>query len=156
MAEQDVASDTFTEFVRVVGPRLKQVLVASFGSEVGVEAVSEALAYGWEHWGRVSAMDNPAGYLYRVGRSHGRRMLRRRSVPVWPSPPGEAPWVEPGLSGALARLSERQRAAVLLVHGADWSLQETAQLMGITRGAVQKHTVRGLRTLRRALGGDDA
>jgi hypothetical protein len=31
------------------------------------------LAYGFEHWGKVGPMANPAGYLYRVGQSEARR-----------------------------------------------------------------------------------
>ena len=45
---------------------------------------AEALAFGWEHWNRVREMDNPCGYLYRVGRSRADapRELRLPPVPV--------------------------------------------------------------------------
>lgn len=40
--------ESYTEFVRDVEPRLKRALVAAFGIEAGLEAASEALAYGWD------------------------------------------------------------------------------------------------------------
>ena len=64
MVDQETSTDSFTDFVRVAEPRLRQALCAAFGGEVGRESASEALAYGWEHWDRVSAMSNPAGYLW--------------------------------------------------------------------------------------------
>lgn len=75
-----------------------------FGQELGREATAKALAYGWEHWDRVGAMENPTGYSYRVGRSRSRS---RRALPVFaPVPTSELPNVGPALSGALAGLSE--------------------------------------------------
>ena len=141
----------FTEFFGDVEPRLRYALTASLGVDVGGEAAAEALAYGWEHWNRVGRMDNPAGYLYRVGRSRGRRLRRRHSsLP----PVGEVslPWVEVGLPAALAELSERQRVAVILVHSLGWTQSEVGELLGVSQGAVRTHLERGLARLRRKLG----
>ena len=110
------AAQSFTEFVRDVEPRLKNALVAAFGTEVGIEATRDALAVGWERWDEVRQTTNPAGYLFGVGRNKARRRLRRRRV--FPVPPADHdPWVEPALPGALRRLSERQRVTVMLLHG---------------------------------------
>ena len=68
----------FEAFVRDAEPRLRRAPVAAYGFEEGRDATAEALAYAWEHWGRVRAMPNAAGYLFRVAQS-GRR---RRRVPV--------------------------------------------------------------------------
>jgi DNA-directed RNA polymerase specialized sigma24 family protein len=145
-------SSEFTDFVRKVEARLKHALVALYGFDHGVEATAEALAYAWEHWNRVSAMDNPAGYLYRVGRSKTRRI--RRPIPVLPPVPAPAmPTVEPGLPEAISRLSDRQRVAVMLVHAFGWTQAEAGQLMGIAATSVQKHLERGLAKLRTAIGG---
>lgn len=38
-----------------------------FGRDNGVEATSEAFAYAWEDWARVSVMENPIGYLISRG-----------------------------------------------------------------------------------------
>ena len=144
-------SESFTSFVEEVEPRLKRALCVGFGIESGVEATADALAYGWEHWDRIRDMDNPAGYLYQVGRSRTR--ARRTPRPTFPALPAEAsPWVEPGLPAALARLSESQRQAVWLVHGFEWTLDETASLLDVSVSTVRKHLERGEKKLRTALG----
>lgn len=145
--------ESFCRFVEERGRRLQHGLVSALGREVGAEAASEALAYGWEHWDRVGVMDNPAGFLFTVGRNWGRRQFRRQAAPFPVSPPAHNsdPLVEPALPAALAGLSERQRTATLLVHGAGWSLAEVADLLRLDRGTVLKHAERGLAKLRRAL-----
>lgn len=147
----EVQAGSFAAFAGEVTPRLKAALVAAVGVERAADAAGEALAYAWEHWEQVGTMENPAGYLYRVGLSRGRRW--RRLPPVFPPPPdGEMPWVEPGLPRALAGLSERQRVAVVLVHCLGWTQEEVAGLLGISRGSVQTHLERGLHHLRASLG----
>ena len=151
MVDHDTLADSFTEFVGEVEPRLRHALCAAFGGDHGREATAEALAYGWEHWSRVREMDNPAGYLWGVGRNHARRMQQRKAA--FPEPPADTmPWIEPGLAPALARLSERQRLAVMLVYGLGWSYGEVAELLGVSKGTVQTQARRGLVKLRRAVG----
>jgi DNA-directed RNA polymerase specialized sigma24 family protein len=127
-------------------------LCSAFGIEVGQEAAAEALAFAWEHWERIRSTDNPAGYLYGVGRNKARGSTRRRH-PVLPAvPPGRLPWIEPALPAALARLSERQRTVVMLLYSFDWSMGEVAEWLGMARGTVQLHARRALFKLRRDLG----
>jgi hypothetical protein len=63
-------------------PRLRRAFVAAYGTQRGYEATAEALAYGWEHWRRIRSLDNPLGYLYRVGQSRTRPRRPLRS-PEW-------------------------------------------------------------------------
>jgi len=143
----------FEEFVLATEPPLRRALVAAYGYEDGREAAADALAYAWEHWARVREMPNAAGYLYRVARSsvsHGRRWRRR--PPLLAAPPGAEHRFEPGLPAALAALSERQRVAVVLVHGFGYTLREVAELTGIKVTTVQNHLERGLTRLRDRLG----
>jgi RNA polymerase sigma factor (sigma-70 family) len=147
------AVDDFDRFVSVVGARLRRVLIAHHGVEVGNDATDEALAYAWEHWGRVQVMDNPAGYLYRVASSSARRHRRwRRTVdlPFERTRPDEPS--DPGLHTALATLTPPQRVCVVLVHVYDWTYDQTAEVTGYSVAAVTNHVHRGLRGLRRALG----
>ena len=142
---------SFTEFVTLFEARLRQSLTATFGVERGADAAAETLAYGWEHWDRVEVMDNPGGYLYRVGYDRARRTSRRSMrLPVVDS--GRLPWVEPGLPKAVASLPEQQRIVVTLVYGYQWSMGEVAQYLGVAKGTVQTHAKRGLGRLRRKLG----
>jgi len=46
-----------------------RAFVAAYGGERGREATAESLAFAWEHWDRISRMDNAPGYLFRVGQS---------------------------------------------------------------------------------------
>lgn len=143
--------DGFTEFFRVVEPRLRRGLVAAHGLHQGQEATAAAMEYAWEQWDRVRGLENPAGYLYRVGCHAASRSQRDRVV--FPDVEQErCPWVEPGLPKALGRLSEQQRVVVVLLHCFEWSHAEVAELLGISRGSVQEHEERALRKLRRTLG----
>jgi len=153
MASSSTDSESFSHLVGECAKQLQNGLIAALGPEMGVEATSEALAYGWEHWERVRAMESPVGFLFTVGRNWGRRQLRRLPV-SFPDPivaVGADPLVEPALPGALARLSERQRITTVLVHGAGWTLAEVADLLGVDRGTVHKHAERGLKKLRAAM-----
>ncbi len=144
-------SESYTEFVTQSGARIQQGLMAALGPDSGPDAAAEALTYGWEHWDRVSAMDNPAGYLFVVGRRRGRELDRPLVFPLILRPDDGAPWVEPALPDALALLSERQRVATLLVHGGGWTYVEVADLLDVDRGTVKKHADRGLEKLRSAM-----
>jgi len=150
---QGMLAESFTGFVEEAGQRIQHALVAAFGREVGVDAAAEAMAYGWEHWDRIHAMKNPAGYVYVVGRDRARSMKRPRVVVNAAPESGGSPWVEPGLVGALGELSERQRVAVVLVHGGEWTISEVAVLLDISRGSVKRHLERGTANLRRRLEG---
>ena len=145
-------TEAFTAFAQDAGERVRRALIATYGPELGAEATAEALAYGWEHWARVRQMENPAGYLYRVGRSRTRAL--RTPLRVFPEVEIEQwPWVEPALPEALSRLPERQRTVVVLIHSFSWTHAEVAGLLGISRGAVQRHETRALVKLRIGLGG---
>lgn len=150
MADETTTTD-FSQFVSSNERGLRQSLTAALGSEVGREAAAEALVYAWENWDRVGDLDNPAGYLYRLGLNWGRKRVGRRSVVFQEVPDSPRDWFEPGLPAALAGLSEKQRVVVYLVHGHDWSLSEVAELLEISKGTAQTHMERGMAKLRREL-----
>lgn len=153
MAVQAPSRTAFTAFAHEVEPRLRYALVAACGTQRGVDATVDALEWAWEHWDKLEAARNPAGYLYRVAR---RRALRN-PAPTFPllrdpATDDDKPWVEPGLERALKRLSTKQRLVVVLVEGFGWTHQEMAEFLGVGRSTVQKHLERGLARLRRDLG----
>ncbi len=148
MVAEDTLTESFTGFFTAVQPRLRRALVAAFGTQDGSEATQEALAWGWEHWDELRVMENPAGYLYRVGRSRVRRhRIGGRSLPPVRSE-AALPWVEPELPRALDRLSEKQRVAVVLIHCLEWTHAEVAGYLGVTVGTVQTHAERGVHVIR--------
>lgn len=140
--------DDFASFVADATPRLRRAFVACRGVGGAADATAEALAYGWEHWDRLRLMENPLGYLYRVGQSR----TRTRRALVLP-PPAELglPDVEPALVPALLALSVQQRTAVWLVHGCGWSYREVAEAMDVSASAVGTHVARALEHLRARL-----
>ncbi len=149
---RETGVDEFTEFVRLHEPRLRQALVAARGVQVGRDAACDALAYGWEHWDRVSVLDNPVGYLYRVG-VRSRQASDRRSL-LFEGDAARIPDVEPKLVDSISRLPQRQRTVVVLVHCFEWSLSEVAEVTGLAKSTVQNHLERGMRSLRTSLGVD--
>jgi DNA-directed RNA polymerase specialized sigma24 family protein len=129
--------EAFDGFVGEVEAGLRRALVAAYGSEAGRDSAMDALVWAWQHWSRVQAMENPGGYLFRVGQSVARRRLRRdaRAATVrFSVDANDGSEFEPALERCLAELSSRQRAAVVLVHGYGYTLAEAAQLMGCSVG----------------------
>jgi RNA polymerase sigma factor (sigma-70 family) len=137
----DQPDESFSAFFADAEPRLRRALVASLGPTRGREAAADALAWAWEEWDRIQSFENLCGYLYRVGQSRS----RRRRQPF-----------EPQLVPALAQLSERQRSAVVLIHGFGWTYREVAEMTGLSISSVQNHLERGLAKLRKSLGSCDA
>ena len=141
------ATAGFEALIAELHPRLARALVAAYGPERGNEAVAEAMAWAWEHRDDLLEMENPGGYLYRVGQSRSRP---RRTPPLFPSAvEAGTPWVEPSLPSALRELTEQQRVCVVLAHGYGWTHREVAELLSIAPTTVQNHVERGLAALRR-------
>jgi DNA-directed RNA polymerase specialized sigma24 family protein len=142
----------FEAFVKDVEPRLSRALAAAYGFEDGRDATAEALAYAFEHWGRLQHIANLPGYLFRVGQSRSRR---RRQPVVFAVPDSTDNPFEPGLPAALGSLTQRQRLAVVLVYGYGYTLREVAELTGTRPTTVQNHLARGLARLRSRMGVSD-
>lgn len=142
----------FEIFVADVEPRIREALSASLGSQRGRDATADALAYAWENWERVREMDNPAGYLYVVGRDRGRKQVRSRHVTLLPVGQSRLPEVEPKLIGYLERLPERQRIVVVLLYCFEWTMSEVAEVLGLSKSTIQRHAERGLASLRIQMG----
>jgi DNA-directed RNA polymerase specialized sigma24 family protein len=149
--------DVFEAFVVRVKPRLLQALVATYGPTDGREACVDALSWAWEHWDRLAEVEQPVGYLYRVGQSATRHFLPK------PLPPrllavvaDDFPDIEPQLLPALSRLPKQQRIVVVLVYGYGWRQAEVARLLEINSSTVSDYLNRAIDRLRRELEDTDA
>jgi DNA-directed RNA polymerase specialized sigma24 family protein len=143
----------FELFAKNEGERVRRALVGFYGVEVGSEAAAEAMAVAWERWADVDAMNNPAGYLFRIGQSKVRPLMRWKARrisfpggdPAGPSTDSDA-LVD--LFTALRRLNPIERTVVLLVKSYGHSYRDVARLLEISEAAVGNHLHRGLGRLR--------
>jgi DNA-directed RNA polymerase specialized sigma24 family protein len=146
----------FEAFYRAThGGLVTSMLLVSGDAELAREATDEAFARAVGAWNRVSAMDSPAGWTYRVALNAMRRRARRaglerrllarqRPAPAVPAPAGEA-WA------IVADLPPRQRTAVVLRHVADLTEPQIAAAMGVSRSTVSSTLADAAAALRRAL-----
>lgn len=151
--------EDFDAFYARVERPLSVALGTRYGPQVGREAAVEALSWAWEHWDRLRPMDNPSGYLYRVGQTRARRLRPMRPLRPHRDVDGatvDEVVVEPGLDAALDSLSLRQRQVVVLAHGYGCTHREIGSLLGLSSSTVQNHAERGLAKLRHRLEAPDA
>jgi RNA polymerase sigma-70 factor (ECF subfamily) len=154
--ERPPHDDVLAEFERFVAShelRLRVALVAAYGPCDGRAATVDALSWAWEHWDRLRGMDNPVGYLYRVGQSASRRYAVR-AIPIdgrpveAPDPAGdELAGVSPELAAAVGALPTQQRVVLMLVHAFGWTQRDVAQLLEINPSTVREHLDRALTRL---------
>ena len=142
-------SAAYTAFIADAEPRLRRALVARYGMQQGRDATLDAMVYAWRHWERVEAMENPVGYLFRVGSSSVR--ASKEPPLLGPVDDHREPWIEPGLERSLTKLSESQRVAVVLHHSFEWSYGEIAELLEVSVSTVRNHLERGMDKLRAGL-----
>ena len=137
------AFETFYEAERM---RLFQALAVITGSRAEAEDISqEAFLRVWERWDRVATLERPAGYLHRTAMNAFRDRYRRsklsmgRAVQAIPEPHDDLGAVEARsvTSQALAGLSPRQRAAIVLTEGLGYSAEEAGEFLGIKGSTVR-------------------
>ena len=92
----------FEQFVIRTEPGLRRALSGCMARDAVGDALAEAFAHAWQHQDRITRMEHPVGYLFRVARSKTR--TRKQGFLPWTSA-DELPDVEPGLVSALASLS---------------------------------------------------
>ena len=126
------------------------------------EVVQDAFVAMHGGWQRLGDPEKALAYLRQAVVNRSRSVLRHRTVTgdnpqqALPDTPGAghgAPGLleQPAARAALAGLPDRQREAIVLRYYAGLSEGEIAAAMGISRGAVNSHTARGLSALRAAL-----
>ena len=140
---------------REQGGRMWRAVLAFAGDpEVASDAVAEAFTQALR---RVGEIHSPERWLWRAAFRIAAGELKergRRSPEIEGSyEMAEAPT---DLLVALGRLSEKQRAAVVLHHAGGYPVKEIAAIIGSTSAAVKVHLSRGRKRLRELLKDDDA
>ena len=159
MTRPDGPHDDAAGFCAAEYPQLVRALSLYVGdADLAEEVAQEALLR--RAWGRVSQLESPGGWTWRVAvnlaNSHFRRRqaARRarqqldRDTAHHDPDGGDAVAVRQ----AVASLPVRQRSALVLRHVLDLSAPETAVRMGISADAVRSLTKRATATLRAQLG----
>ena len=138
---------------------LRRIALTTTGDpELAGDLVQEAFIRTLRARGAPDQPDELFFYLVRVvvnlTRSHAARSARRaaRRRPGRPdedlSRPVDATSSDAPLTAAVARLPRRRREVVFLRFWLDLSVEQTAQTMGISTGAVKTHTSRAVDSLR--------
>jgi RNA polymerase sigma-70 factor, ECF subfamily len=119
------------------------------------ELTQDAFLRVFERWDQVHGMDDPAGYLYRTAMNAFRTWHRRaalglkRTIGLTASDDRIAEVEsEDVVVRALAPLSPRQRAAVVLVDLLGYSSEEAGRMLGIRAATVRTHAARAHSDLR--------
>ena len=135
------AARSFDGWYRAEHPRVLGLLTVVAGDpDVAREATAEAFVRALERWDRVSTMDSPAAWTYRVGVNLVRRRFRRaafeKRVLTGEQAPAPPPAIESELWDAVRALPVRQRTAVALRYVCDLSQEEIAAVMHVAAGTV--------------------
>lgn len=140
---------------REQGGRMWRAVLAFAGDpEVASDAVAEAFAQALR---RGSEIHSPERWLWRAAFRIAAGELKERGRRSMASEEGSYEMEEPAreLMAALEKLSEKQRAAVVLHHAGGYPVREIAAIIGSTSGAVKVHLSRGRKKLRELLKDDD-
>jgi RNA polymerase sigma-70 factor (sigma-E family) len=150
--------DEFTAFVAGVQSELQRTAWLLTGSwEEAEDVVASSLAKVWRHWDRVSVANVREAYarrmLVNVFLSSRRRLWRLEyphAAPEAPAvkDPSDSVAVRATIEAALAKLSARQRAALVLRFFDDLPEAQVADVMGCRVGTVKSTTAKAVERLR--------
>jgi RNA polymerase sigma-70 factor, ECF subfamily len=140
-------------------PLLRLLFAMTGNSTEAEELAQEAMTRAFERWGRVSGMDSPAGYVYRVAVNLNRSRLRRVRLRLLkqreiPHPLHAEPEIVGTVVAALAGLPRGQREALLLVEWLGLDAPEAGRILGISASSVRSRVHRAKAALH-AEGGDE-
>jgi RNA polymerase sigma-70 factor (sigma-E family) len=155
----DVRREDEPEYREYVAARLESLRRIAFllchDWHAADDLVSTVLLKLYRSWSRVRRADNVDAYVRGMLTNawlDERRRPWRRERPEAELPEVAAAPVEPGDHSGIGRLlrslGPRQRAVVVLRFYCDLSVEQTANLLGISEGTVKSQSARGLETLR--------
>lgn len=127
------------------------------------DLVQEAFIVVLERWDRVRAMEDPTGYLYRVAFNAWRKRAGQAARAVQrlagrtqdPGDPFEDVEARTMIGSALADLTPRQRAALVLTELLGMSSEEAGRILKIRPVTVRVLSSQARASMRERIGGTD-
>jgi RNA polymerase sigma-70 factor (ECF subfamily) len=123
--------------------------------ETAEDLTQETLLRVWRNWASVSTMERPDRWALRVAFNLAKsgfrrlRVARRIAELADIAPPADAdPTDAIAVRAAVATLPPRQRAAIVLRYFNDFSVADTAAVMGCAEGTVKALTSQAVANLR--------
>jgi RNA polymerase sigma-70 factor (sigma-E family) len=148
----------FSEYFAARVQRFRRVAFALCGDWHGAEDLVQAMFVQlYRRWRRVRPGTADAYArrillnLFLAGRRTAGRVYVTSDPPEPPAPPGRDSHLRLDVERALAELTPRQRAMVVLRFLEDLPVAEVAALLGVAEGTVKSQTARGVEALRAAL-----
>jgi RNA polymerase sigma factor (sigma-70 family) len=152
----------FSDFFAEHRVRLVRACILLAGNVAeGEDLAQEAMARIFERWDRISAMDDPEGYVYRTAlnlhRNAVKRVARAARLQISPSPIDEAQMSagRVDLLRAIRSLPRAQREALVFVEWMGYTAEEAGPLLGIDPASVRGRLHRARAGLRERYGGSD-
>ena len=150
---------SFEDFFRSEREALYKVLCfVTRNRHEAEELTQDAFVRLLERWDRVGRLDDPRAYLYRTAmnafRSGYRRALLAAKRTIGATPPDDAIAAvdERDVAvRALATLSPRQRAAVILIDVLGFPSKEAGRMLGIRASTIRMHASRAHAALKEAM-----
>lgn len=160
-------AEAFEVLVEQFGPQVYRLASAIVGPDDARDVAQETFIAAWRELPRLREPDRFEPWLRRILVNRSRNVLRsrQRRPAVSLDLPGatdglagesdfrEAAHARQALDGAFAGLSAEQRSVVALHYGADLSIRDAAESMGIAVGTAKSRLNAALRRLRVAVEG---
>jgi RNA polymerase sigma-70 factor, ECF subfamily len=158
VAEVVAVERSFEDFFEQEQDRLLRVLWMVTGSLPEAEdIVQDAFLRVWERWPHVSTMESSTGYLHHAAMNIFRNRYRRARLglrkAIGAAPPVDAfASIEDriSVSSALASLTPRQRAALVLTELLGYPADEAGRMLGVRASTVRSLSSSGRAALRSA------
>jgi RNA polymerase sigma factor (sigma-70 family) len=158
--EDAIAFETF--FEREAVSLFRRMCLVTGDRHEAEEVVQDAFVALLERWDRVSRLDDPVGYLYRSAFNHWKKRSRRVARRVRELA-GVAPTTDEfgviedrsRIDQALASLTPRQRAVIVLTEMIGYTSAEAGRILGVRDVTVRALASQGRATMRNVLGERD-
>ena len=155
--------NTFEAFFEAERDGLFGALVLITGDRHEAEEIAQdAFLAMWERWDKVRGMGNPAGYLYRTAMNVFRRRRRRAAVAIrrvvglaHAEDAFAAADARQLVARALAGLSRRQRAALVLTELLGFTSEEASRALGVKPVTVRVLASQGRAAMKQELERND-